>query len=424
VSSHQGPPGDGTRPVVSPAGPATRSARVPRGCVAAALAVLGTCLAGPTAATATTATATTATADPTGGSGTRSPDPAEPSRVVERPLSDPRISEGSGLAVSPTHPGIVWTHNDSGNTGQLFAVGRSGKVVATLTVTGARGVDWEAVAVYRDSRGRAMLAVGDIGDNEGIRSQISVLLVPEPARLTSTTVAAQRVLRLTYPQGATDAEALLVDPGGRSMHVVTKGLFRARAYRVPAEVFGPDATGQVDTGTLLHVADTFLSLVTDGAVLPDGRVLLRNYGTLALMPPLGTAEVKDWQATGKLSLPDQPQGEGLAVLDGQDAVLVSSEGAGEPLLRVALPESWRQPRSTTGSGAPDPGSTDGTGAATGRTGSGGLPGRWGRLPGPVRIGAYLVGLAGAFLLVSFLLNGRPGRRDPGRGRAGRRRRRA
>jgi hypothetical protein len=338
------------------------------------------------------------------------------SRVVDRPMPDQRISEGSGLAVSPTHPGIVWTHNDSGNTGQLFAVGPSGKVVATLTVAGARGYDWEAVATYRDAQGRSMLAVGDIGDNQAHRSRISVLLLPEPSHLVSRTVTPQRVLRLTYPQGATDAETLLVDPQGRWMHVVTKGLFQAEAFLVPAEVFGPQASGRTDSGTLRKVADTFLSLVTDGDILPDGRVLLRTYGVLALLPSLGTSPVENWRATTKVNLPDQPQGEGLTVLDGGTAALISSEGVGEPLLRVDLPSRMREPATAGTTG--NPAATAHGGAERGREGTGGPADLWGELPGVVRLGVLAAGLLVAFLLVNTLLNRGSGRRSSGRGKAG------
>ncbi|MDQ1295074.1 MAG: hypothetical protein QG608_2959 [Actinomycetota bacterium] len=414
------------------AGRLARKQRAARRPTAAALFLAlsaGTLFLSPPACFASAAGVSSSTpTDPTGPAGSEGASSGADGvpRVVDRPMPDQRISEGSGLAASPTHSGIVWTHNDSGNTGQLFAVGPSGKVVATLTVAGAQGYDWEAVATYRDAQGRSMLAVGDIGDNEAIRSRISVLLVPEPSRLVSRTVTPQRVLRLTYPQGAADAETLLVDPQGRWMHVVTKGLFQSEAFVVPPEVFGSRASGRTDSGTLLKVADTFLSLVTDGDVLPDGRVLLRTYGVLALLPSPGTSPVEEWKATTKVNLPDQPQGEGLTVLDGGTAVLISSEGAGEPLLRVDLPSQMRESATAGNNGNPTaaaPGSAERS--AEHRTeGTGGPADRWGDLPGAVRLGVLAAGLLVAFLLVNPLLKRGSGRRDPGRGKAGGSRRRA
>ena len=37
-------------------------------------------------------------------------------------ITDPRITESSGLAASRQHPGIYWTHNDSDDGPYLYAV--------------------------------------------------------------------------------------------------------------------------------------------------------------------------------------------------------------------------------------------------------------------------------------------------------------
>ena len=48
-------------------------------------------------------------------------------------VTDPRITESSGLAVSPTHPDLVWTVNDSGDSARAFAVSlTTGRTVAVL----------------------------------------------------------------------------------------------------------------------------------------------------------------------------------------------------------------------------------------------------------------------------------------------------
>ena len=37
-------------------------------------------------------------------------------------ISDPRITESSGLAASKLHPGVYWTHNDSGDGPYVYAI--------------------------------------------------------------------------------------------------------------------------------------------------------------------------------------------------------------------------------------------------------------------------------------------------------------
>jgi len=308
--------------------------------------------------------------------------------VVDRSVRDPRISESSGLALSLRHPGVLWTHDDSGNPPVLFALGPDGAVVAALRLRDVADVDWEAMASYRDADGHAVLAVADTGDNGARRASVEIVLVAEPARLRDATVSPSRRLRLRYPDGAADAEALLVDAGAdaapRRMYVVTKGL-GSTVYQVPEAVWpGPPEGVPQDEGTLEPIATVPLILVTDGVMGPGHHPVLRTYGELAVLPPItpdvvgGTLE-----PLATSSLPAQRQGEGLA-LTGSGEVLLSSEGVGEPILRLPLPGALAaavgpRPAATpapgTASGSASgsasvPGTGTGTGTASGTAGSG------------------------------------------------------
>ena len=160
--------------------------------------------------------------------------------------------------------------------------------------------------------------------------------------------------------------------------MVTKGLLGSIIYAVPVTAWpGTAATPGVVNATLQRVGDVALSLVTDGSVLPDGRVLLRTYSTLAVLPALAVTP----RASGgrvsplaTLSLPDQRQGEGLAVVDAKAGVIaLSSEGAGQPVLRMTPSTSfWR-------AGAP-PATSGGSGS--GGSGSGGSGSGASAAPGP------------------------------------------
>jgi hypothetical protein len=145
----------------------------------------------------------------------------------------PGLAEASGLALSRRVPGRLWAHNDSGDA-VLFALDDKGKVAAQVRVTGAKVEDWEAIAVG-PCGSASCLYIGDIGDNEASRSRITVYRVPEPDA-KSTTAAVADVLHATYPDGRHDAEALLIDAGGR-LHVVTKGeAGPIGVYRFPAQL--------------------------------------------------------------------------------------------------------------------------------------------------------------------------------------------
>jgi len=260
--------------------------------------------------------------------------------TVDRVIRDPRIGEASGLAPSLNHPGVLWTHNDSDNPPLLYAIRADGSTAAAVRLTGVTNRDWEALAGYRDPSGHSMLAVGDIGDNAAVRSRIEVAILPEPA-LRDAELRPSRILTLRYPSGPSNAETLLIDPVARRMYVVTKGL-GSTVFEVPPDVWpGVDGAPRRDAATLIRVAVVQLLLVTDGVIAPDRHVLLRTYGELAVLPPISPGMVDgSIQPLVTAPLPDEPQGEGIA-LAGTSAVLLDSEGLRQPVLRMVLPPQVR-----------------------------------------------------------------------------------
>jgi hypothetical protein len=281
-----------------------------------------------------------------------------PGVAVDRTVTDPRIPEASGLVISPDHPGVLWTHNDSGNPPRLYALRPDGSVAAAVWIRGTADLDWEALATYRDAGGRPILAVGDIGDNAADRRTVQVVLLPEP-QLRTASVTPSRVLTLRYPDGPVDAETLLIDagPGPSSawrMYVVSKGL-GSTVYEVPPEVWpGRPGTVPSDRGTLRRIATVPLVLVTDGVIGPGHHPLLRTYGVVAVLPPVtSVAPGGSLDPIAVAPLPAQRQGEGLALADPR-TVLLNSEGVGQPVLRMTLPAALTTPLADSPAG---PGNT-------------------------------------------------------------------
>jgi hypothetical protein len=264
-------------------------------------------------------------------------------------LQDPALVESSGLAVSPSHEGVAWTHPDGGEVAEVMAVDGRGRTVATVRLRGVDPYDPEALAAGRTANGRPALFLGDIGDNRARRPDISVFRFAEPRRLTDRTVDATW-WQFTYPDGPKDAEALLVDPRDGRIWIATKDVFGGGLYRAPSRL-RKDRTNELE-----RIGDV-PGLVTDGAFLPDGRFVLRSYTTAYLY------DGPD-RLTARIALPQQEQGESLAV-DG-DRLLVGSEGARSAVYAVPLPDGARPTPSATA--APST-AADGPDAA-GRSGSG------------------------------------------------------
>ncbi len=239
------------------------------------------------------------------------------------PLSG--VSEASGLALSRRVPGRLWTINDSGQP-QIAALDDRGAVTAQVRVAGAAVEDWEAIAVGPCGTGSCVY-IGDIGDNEASRKRITVYRVPEPEG-ASTSAAVSEVFHGTYPDGAHDAETLLVADG--RVYVVTKGETGPIAvYRFPSQLQagatmrlervggGPSKTGAGDR-------------ITDGTVSPDGQwVVLRTKSSLAFHRASDVLAGK-WQAVSSVDVTGlrEPQGEGVAV-GADNTVFLAGEGGGK-----------------------------------------------------------------------------------------------
>lgn len=240
-----------------------------------------------------------------------------------RPL-DGEIHESSGVAASRAHAGIFWTHNDSGDP-LLYAVDAEGRTAGRVRVTGAAVEDWEDVALAPCPAGGDCLYVADIGDNDAERPSITVYRVPEPAPGAASSAQAEAI-RLRYPDGAHDAEALFVLGG--VIHVVTKGESGPIAlYRAPS------TAGAGGEATLERVRELSTSKVdrplriTSADASADGRwVVMRTLESASIYP---AAELTGSGAlnprTVDLKVLDESQGEGIAFTpDG--SLLVTSEG--------------------------------------------------------------------------------------------------
>ncbi len=114
----------------------------------------------------------------------------------------------------------------------LFALDARGAVTGRLRAVRRReSKTGKPIAVGPCPAG-SCLYVADIGDNDASRKRITIYRVPEPSG-AETSVAVKDVFHATYPDGAHDAETLLVTPAG-DLFIVTKGDTGAVAlYRFP-----------------------------------------------------------------------------------------------------------------------------------------------------------------------------------------------
>ena len=239
----------------------------------------------------------------------------------------PDLPEASGIAASRRVPGRLWSHNDSGQP-MLFALDTRGAVTGRVRLTGATVEDWEAVAVGPCPAG-SCLYVADIGDNDAERTRITIYRVQEPSGAEES-AAVKDVFHATYPDGAHDAETLLVTPDG-ALFIVTKGdtgavgLYRFPRELRPGETHRLERVGQRESGKPAENAR-----VTDGAVSADGQWVVLRTGQNLTFHRTAELSAGNWREARSVDLKaiGESQGEGVAI--GADGtVYLAGEGGGK-----------------------------------------------------------------------------------------------
>ena len=244
----------------------------------------------------------------------RPADATGPCVVASGPVTVGDIPESSGLAVSRTTPGFLWSHNDSGNAAVLFAVDPAGAVRGHVRLPVSLR-DWEDVSAGRCGP-HDCLYIADIGDNRARRRQVRIYRVPEPA-LSDTETAAPEEFNVAYADGPHNAEAMFVVDA--ELFIVTRdrvsGLYRST---LPAS--GGDLVFR-------RVGQLGVEVVTDAETSTDGKSVVVRTSHEALLYRTDDL-VRGTSLVPYFRIPidglRESQGEGVA-LDG-NMLYLSSEG--------------------------------------------------------------------------------------------------
>jgi hypothetical protein len=243
------------------------------------------------------------------------------------------ITESSGVAVSRQHPGILWTHNDSGDGPFLYAVRMDGTLLGRFEVRNAVAVDWEDIALGRCPRSDdPCLYIGDTGDNLQHRKSVHIYVVPEPRTLSTDAPAGQILealdVRVRFEDGPQDVEALAITSEG-DLILATKGrsgpITLYRATRADLETHALRLAPWLTLDPAYH--RSMGRQVTGAAVSPDGtQLVIRTYSEVLFFGldrdgarPMGGCWLGGWE-----------QGEAVDFLDDSTLVLTSESVFGRP----------------------------------------------------------------------------------------------
>lgn len=269
-----------------------------------------------------------------------------PTRIAT--IKNGSVTESSGLVASRTLPGAYWTHNDSGDGPFIYGFNTRGESLAVFRVAGANARDWEDIAAGPGpQRNRSYLYIGDIGDNSAKRSEVVVYRIPEPDLKTAPRNSSKsrplatenaEAIRLTYPDGKHDAEALLVHPSTGNLYIVTKVVFANPVVYEATAPFTTHKSVMLKRLGEIRVPSIFGGAITGGSVSPDGRrvALCDYFQGYEMVLPASSGNFNDiWKQTMTgFDLGKRKQGESIAYrLDG-NALLATSEGKDADLLQV------------------------------------------------------------------------------------------
>lgn len=194
-------------------------------------------------------------------------------------LSTPLLDETSGIEFVA---GKLWTHNDSGNSNDLYRVdSASNTVFQTVDVTNATNIDWEDVTCSNE-----YLFIGDFGNNNGNRQNLKIYRIDKDHLSDTATAVTAEVISFSYADQTSfpslpnnnnfDCEAMIF--ANDSIHLFSKNWVnkQSKHYIIPNQ-----------PGT--HVAQLRETLAADclitGATVQEGGVIaLLGYDNAGAAP--------------------------------------------------------------------------------------------------------------------------------------------
>lgn len=258
-------------------------------------------------------------------------------------LGDPELIELSGLVASRASPGVLFAHNDSGDSARFFALDTQAQPLGRFELEGTTAVDWEDMTIGPCPLG-SCLFFGDIGDNLRVRADYAVYRVEEPSLAVGAPagtfkVAAER-FGFEYPGGEKhNAETLFAHPVSGELYVINKQIAGepSTVFKFPNPMDSSKTVMLIKVATLL-VPELKDQAMTGGGLSPDGNgLLLRMYNRLVELRLPAGAPFEQIFGAKALTVPVSAEQQGEAVAwraDGRGYFTASEEVGVKPTLNA------------------------------------------------------------------------------------------
>jgi hypothetical protein len=267
-------------------------------------------------------------------------------QVVGR-IKSAEITESSGIVASRCNENVLWTHNDSGDDAFIYALNKQGEKLGTWKIAGAKNNDWEDIAQFKNEMGECFLYIGDIGNNERLKSEMTIYFVKEPQVSGADKFSSQKNPRLTeaakairfdYPDGRHDAETLLVHPQMGDIYVLSKSLSSASGvYKLPKN-YDLNKTNRLEKIANFSVPAFPDGFLTGGDISPDGkRVIICDYFAAyeIVLPDKAKSFDEIWREKPLIvELGERAQGEAVGYSADGKSIFATSEKRDSPVIEV------------------------------------------------------------------------------------------
>ena len=199
------------------------------------------------------------------------------------------LTELSGVVSGGKNSNLLWVHNDRDNLPYLYALNKQAQIAGIYNLNlfneeGLMAGDWEDIArMPGEEKGDFYICIGDIGNNPMVSKVYKILLVPEKLVTTNEIQNVEfKTIKFTFPNGyICNNEALLIDPGTKTIYIVSKKVTKDGKLLKNIHVWSLSAvndykkvhTAQLVMNSIPLIEDAKLK-VTGGDISADGELLI------------------------------------------------------------------------------------------------------------------------------------------------------
>ncbi len=138
------------------------------------------------------------------------------------------LNEASGIDLSIQNKQVLWSHNDSGNKAEIYALNTEGQLLSTLTLKGVQNRDWEDIAVAKDPLsilGKAIfilliLVIITLNTILCIFTGFKEPLIANNDKIIQSSQV--DTIEIQYEDGHRDAEAIFLEPKTGDIYLISK----------------------------------------------------------------------------------------------------------------------------------------------------------------------------------------------------------